>query len=32
MVTVVPDRVKPSFVFFLHPGTVTLRVPGCQKI
>jgi len=20
----VPDRVKPSFVIFLHPGTVTL--------
>jgi len=24
MGTAVPDRVKPSFVIFLHPGTLTL--------
>jgi len=31
-----PDRVKPSFVIFWHPGTLTLRlsvrVSGCQKL
>jgi len=28
----VPDRVKLSFVISWHPGTLSVRVPGCQKL
>jgi len=28
----VPDQVKPSFVIFDYPGTLTLRVPGYQEL